>query len=49
MQGEVIGRERILVLVNFHIEFLFGMGVRLKEQWNVVIVDIHIEFGYTCF
>ena len=49
MQGELIGRERIMVLVNLHIELIFGIGVRIKKKWNVVIVNIRIEFGRASF
>ena len=42
MQGKVIWGERILVLVNLHIELIFGFGVFMQKEKDVVIINIGV-------
>ena len=45
MQGEVITGEWILVLVNLHIERIFGIGIRIQKERDINIINLSIKFG----
>ena len=43
MQGEVITGEWILVFVNLHIERIFGIGVIIQNERDIIIIDLGIK------
>ena len=49
MQGEVITGEWILVLVDLHIERIFGIGIIIHKEKDINIINLGIKRGFAAF